>query len=134
MFFIDNLKNITKEDELYNYIIQTQDNLQKIIEIQYTKKSTLMQILDKIANIDITKIDISNSQNMLSLIEETKVFFEEEKQNYSSFRVELGPLRSFYGAEEYHQNYLDKHPDGYCHITKIELEKVKALNTPQKSD
>ncbi len=60
--------------------------------------------------------------------------FEEEKQNYSSFRVELGPLRSFYGAEEYHQNYLDKHPDGYCHITKIELEKVKALNTPQKSD
>ena len=31
--------------------------------------------------------------------------------------VELGPLKSFYPAEEYHQDYLDKHPGGYCHLT-----------------
>ena len=31
--------------------------------------------------------------------------------------VELEPLRSFYPAEEYHQDYLDKNPAGYCHIT-----------------
>lgn len=30
--------------------------------------------------------------------------------------VELEPLRSFYPAEEYHQDYLDKHTGGYCHI------------------
>ena len=30
--------------------------------------------------------------------------------------VELEPLRNFYPAEEYHQKYLEKHPDGYCHI------------------
>ncbi len=30
--------------------------------------------------------------------------------------VEVAPLRNFYAAEEYHQDYLDKHPDGYCHI------------------
>lgn len=30
--------------------------------------------------------------------------------------VELEPLRSFYPAEEYHQDYLDKNPAGYCHI------------------
>ena len=30
--------------------------------------------------------------------------------------VEVEPLRNFYPAEEYHQDYLDKHPDGYCHI------------------
>ena len=30
--------------------------------------------------------------------------------------VELEPLRSFYPAEDYHQDYLDKHTDGYCHI------------------
>lgn len=30
--------------------------------------------------------------------------------------VELEPLRSFYGAEEYHRDYLDKHADGYCHL------------------
>lgn len=31
--------------------------------------------------------------------------------------VELQPLLSFYPADEYHQDYLDKHPDGYCHLS-----------------
>ena len=30
--------------------------------------------------------------------------------------VECLPLRCFYPAEEYHQKYLDKNPDGYCHV------------------
>ena len=31
--------------------------------------------------------------------------------------VEMKPLENFYPAEEYHQDYLGKHPDGYCHIS-----------------
>lgn len=30
--------------------------------------------------------------------------------------TEVLPLREFYPAEEYHQNYLKKNPGGYCHI------------------
>ena len=30
--------------------------------------------------------------------------------------TELEPLRNFYPAEEYHQDYLGKNPGGYCHI------------------
>ena len=30
--------------------------------------------------------------------------------------VEIMQLKNFYPAEEYHQDYLDKNPDGYCHI------------------
>lgn len=30
--------------------------------------------------------------------------------------IELKPLENFYPAEEYHQDYLDKNPTGYCHI------------------
>ena len=30
--------------------------------------------------------------------------------------VEAESLRCFYDAEEEHQKYLEKHPDGYCHI------------------
>ncbi len=32
------------------------------------------------------------------------------------FAIEVLPLDSFYLAEEYHQQYLDKNPNGYCHI------------------
>lgn len=30
--------------------------------------------------------------------------------------IEIKPLQNFFAAEEYHQNYLDKNPGGYCHI------------------
>lgn len=30
--------------------------------------------------------------------------------------IEVMPLKNFYDAEQYHQDYLDKNPGGYCHI------------------
>ena len=38
------------------------------------------------------------------------------KQYKAPLAVEVLPLRCFYPAEEYHQKYLEKNPDGYCHI------------------
>jgi peptide-methionine (S)-S-oxide reductase len=38
------------------------------------------------------------------------------KQYADPIVVELLPLKNFYAAEDYHQDYLDKHPDGYCHL------------------
>ena len=50
----------------------------------------------------------------LSVIE--KVFAEEQKKYQQPLAVEKLPLVNYYTAEEYHQNYLDKNPDGYCHL------------------
>jgi len=36
--------------------------------------------------------------------------------------TEVLPLENYYSAEEYHQNYLEKNPDGYCHV---DLSKYK---------
>jgi len=36
----------------------------------------------------------------------------------SPLAVEVGPIENFFSAEEYHQKYLDKNPQGYCHIPK----------------
>ncbi len=44
------------------------------------------------------------------------VFAEEQAKCAQPIVVEREPLRCFYPADEYHQNYLDKHPDGYCHL------------------
>lgn len=37
--------------------------------------------------------------------------------------TEVEPLKNYYYAEEYHQKYLDKNPNGYCHIPRELLRK-----------
>ena len=41
---------------------------------------------------------------------------EEAKKYGLPLCVEVMPLQNFYSAEEYHQDYLVKNPDGYCHL------------------
>lgn len=53
--------------------------------------------------------------------------FDEQRLQYDPFCVELEPLDGFWTAEEYHQDYLEKNPGGYCHITQVEMEAVEAL-------
>ncbi len=42
--------------------------------------------------------------------------------------VENLPLNHFYDAEDYHQDYLDKNPAGYCHISKAHFDKARLLD------
>lgn len=60
----------------------------------------------------------------------TGIYFEEEEMGHRARRsldrlekqmgrksaIELEPLVHFISAEDYHQNYLDKNPGGYCHV------------------
>ena len=46
-----------------------------------------------------------------------KEYVNNEQKKYGKPIVtEIKPLDCFYPAEEYHQKYLKKNPDGYCHI------------------
>lgn len=50
-----------------------------------------------------------------SVIEESLAKLQEK---YSKpLAIEVGPLKNFYPAEDYHQDYLDNNPGGYCHIS-----------------
>ena len=44
-----------------------------------------------------------------SILEET------QQQHNRPVVTEVLPLANFYPAEEYHQDYLEKNPEGYCH-------------------
>ena len=46
------------------------------------------------------------------------IYALEEEKAGAKLAVELQPLRNFFPAEEYHQKYLEKNPDGYCHIAE----------------
>lgn len=55
---------------------------------------------------------------------EVRAFADREKEKYPVFAVELAPLSVFVPAEEYHQDYLNKNPEGYCHIPRLEFDRI----------
>ncbi len=45
-----------------------------------------------------------------------KTMEDSQKKHKKPIVTEIGQLKSFYPAENYHQDYLKKNPGGYCHI------------------
>ena len=54
------------------------------------------------------------------------------KKLHRRLMVEVLPLKNFYAAEEYHQDYLEKNPGGYCHLPKALFELARKANKPEE--
>jgi len=59
--------------------------------------------------------------NDLALIEAS--IANEQKSYKQAIVTEVQPLTRFWDAEIYHQDYLDKNPNGYCHIPIAKYKK-----------
>jgi peptide-methionine (S)-S-oxide reductase len=106
------------------------------VEIGYdTKKTSLKKLLDFFFQIhDPTTLNRQGNDRGTSY--RSVIFYgnDEEKKEAEDFIdivnksgrwknpvvTNLEPLKKFYPAEEYHQNYLQKNPDGYtCHAIRF---------------
>ncbi len=47
-----------------------------------------------------------------------------QKQYDKPLAIEVAKLDNFYLAEDYHQDYLEKNPNGYCHINLFAVEQT----------
>ena len=68
-----------------------------------------------------------------------RAVLNEEQTHYTSpIQTELLPLTCYYLAEDYHQDYLVKNPNGYCHIDFSSLAdfapKIAPADFPKPSD
>jgi len=53
--------------------------------------------------------------------------FDEVQRHYDQpLVVERQPLERFFAADEYHQDYLEKNPTGYCHLPLSLFQFAKA--------
>lgn len=122
--------NGTKENPTYQEVCTGTTGHTETTYVKYDENIiSLEEILNKFWNIiDPTMLnrqgpDIGNQYRTgiyyiddadLPTINKT---LEKEKLKYNKPIVtEIMPLKHFYDAEEYHQDYLKKNPGGYCHI------------------
>lgn len=61
-----------------------------------------------------------NDTDDQAVVEE--VYAEIQRKYDEPLVVEKSPLKCFYSAEEYHQKYLVKNPEGYCHLSLSTLK------------
>ncbi len=66
-----------------------------------------------------TGIYYTDEEDKAAIIE---VYVSVEKEYGSRLAVEVQPLKNFYTAEEMHQDYLEKNPEGYCHLPESLFE------------
>lgn len=118
------------ENPTYEQVCTGITNHVETTHIKYDEnKIKLVDILNKFWNIiDPTLLnrqggDIGNQyrtgiyyidEEDRNIIETSKK--EESKKYDKDIVTEIKKLESFYLAEEYHQRYLKKNPNGYCHI------------------
>lgn len=57
-----------------------------------------------------------------------------QRRNTLPLAVEVKPLENFYPAEEYHQDYLYKNPNGYCHVNLALFKEAKTLGCNVSSE
>ena len=54
-------------------------------------------------------------------LENVRKFLEEKQKNEEEqIQVEVEKLKNYIKAEEYHQDYLKKNPNGYCHVNLLD--------------
>lgn len=70
-----------------------------------------------------TGIYYSDQGNDLPVIE--SVLVSQQKKYTKPIVTEVEPLRQYFLAEEYHQDYLEKNPGGYCHISFDTLPEIE---------
>ncbi len=130
--------NGTGEDPTYKTVISGKEGFAETVKVVYdSDRVSLEELLDYFFRvIDPT---LENQQgNDIGVQYRTGIYYENkahkeiidkaikfEQTKYDKTLVtEVLPLQNFYLAEENHQNYLEKNPDGYCHIDLDVLNEI----------
>jgi len=127
----DGIKNYVETVEVIydDKIISTEDLIKKFWELHDpTQKNR--QGNDIGNNYKSVIYYTTNEQKEIAL--KTKKEYQKllNKAGFGEIVTEIEPLKSFYQAEEYHQKYLQKNPNGYCpnHSTGVKFPKNKKTN------
>jgi methionine-S-sulfoxide reductase len=109
------------------------------VHIVYDEQTiSLNKLLDHLFNIiDPTSINkqgndrgIQYRTGIYNYTKEDEVFIKNylgvrQKEYRKPLQLELMTGLTFFKGEDYHQDYLDKHPNGYCHVNLKSYKKVK---------
>lgn len=133
------------ENPSYRQVTTGKTGFTETVKVVYDPKILGLDMLMDLYLKTIDPTSLNKQGNDIGTQYRTGVYFTDPKdeaiinsklqdiaKNYSSkIQVEVSKIQNFYDAEGYHQDYLDKNPNGYCHIDPSLFEYAKKAN-PKK--
>ncbi|MBU3114262.1 peptide-methionine (S)-S-oxide reductase MsrA [Clostridium lacusfryxellense] len=127
--------NGNKDNPTYEEVSSGKTNFAETVYVQYDPDRVSLETLltDFFKVVDPTSQnrqgnDVGNQyrsgiyyKNDMDKIVADKVIRKQQEKYTDKIYTEVLPLKNFFLAEEYHQDYLEKNPNGYCHIDFSEL-------------
>ncbi|MUV36810.1 Peptide-methionine (S)-S-oxide reductase [Lentibacillus sp. JNUCC-1] len=132
----------------YIDVISGEDGFAETVKVQYDPdRVSLKSLIDQLFLV-IDPTTLNKQGNDEGVQYRTGIYYEDDEdaaivkeavQNEQSkydeeVVTEAKPLKNFYRAEEEHQNYLEKNPNGYCHIDLSLLNHFKVDPIPKDED
>ncbi len=118
------------ENPTYEDVVRNNTGHAETVKVVYNPKEvSLTQLLNKFFEV-VDPVSVNRQGNDVGVQYRSGIYYENEEdkqeaqlvldelknQYEKEIAVELVPLSNYYTAEEYHQDYLKKNPNGYCHI------------------
>lgn len=122
--------NGTGEDPSYQDVMEGADDFVEAVEITFDPNRIDLKTLVDDLFLVIDPTSKNKQGNDVGVQYRTGVYTKsradldvlqqsvDEQQSYYDNKIvtEVEPLENFYLAEEVHQDYLEKNPNGYCHV------------------
>ena len=124
--------NGTKDNPSYQDLKKGYDDASETVKIIYDENIVSLEKLLELLLRVINPYSVNKQGEDEGVQYRTGVYFinpEDElivKQYFKKhlnddYKIEILPLKKYFLAEEYHQDYLNKNPTGYCHINMAKL-------------
>ncbi|MDF2677228.1 MAG: peptide methionine sulfoxide reductase [Bacillota bacterium] len=130
--------NGTTENPSYEDVCRKNTGHAETVKVIYNPEEIALDDLLKLFYKIIDPVSLNRQGNDLGTQYRTGIYYVDEVDNdiikeslnelqndyVEPLAVEVMELQNYYVAEEYHQKYLDKNPDGYCHIGQVEFDEL----------
>lgn len=135
-------------DPTYKLVCTGHTGAVETVEVVYDDTKTSLTLLLQLFFRSIDPLSVNRQGNDIGTQYRTGIYYTDpadlpvieamvatlQRRYDTPLALEVAPLTNFYRAEEYHQDYLYKNPNGYCHIDPALFKEARGLRKSESKE